>query len=408
MSFDVTAIRKHFPSLAQTARNGVPLHYLDNAATTQLAQSALDAYIQYEMTARANVQRGSHYLAERASDAYAAARVSVGRYLNAESSREVVFTSGATASINLLAAAYRGLLKEGDEVLVSAAEHHSNFLPWQRLCQESGAALKVLPILPDGTLDMAALPSYVSDRCQLIAITHCSNVTGNITDVASIVRIAKSVGAQVLLDGAQMAQHGPVDVQALGIDYYVFSGHKCFAPNGVGVFWAREELLAQLPPFQVGGGMVNYVDNNTAKFASYPHQLEAGTPPIAQAVALAAALEWMQTLDWVLIAEHEKRLFDRAIAGLQTITDIRLLGRLDEVERHSLISFTLPSIHPHDICHILDEQGIALRGGHHCAQPLLRAMQVKSSSRVSIAAYNDVADIDAFINGMTRAVEVLT
>ncbi len=408
MTFDVVSTRRGFPGLMQTARGGVALHYLDNAATTQMVQEAIDAYVHHEITSRANVQRGSHYLAERSTEAYESARSMVCQFLHASSPKEVIFTSGTTESINLLASSFGSLLRVGDEIVVSEAEHHSNFLPWQRLCDATGVILKILPVTKEGRLDIDALPHYVSKRCRLIALTHCSNVTGHITDVLSVVKVADSVGAKVFLDGAQMVQHGPVDVQELGVDFYAFSGHKCFGPTGIGVLWGPEEQLQKLPPFQTGGGMVNYVDVDSVRFADYSRRFEAGTPPIAQAIALASALQWMMTLDWDAVLQHEQRLFKRAINGVNSIPGIHLLGEPNQEHRQSLISFANDSIHPHDICHVLDESGVALRGGHHCAQILLRKMGVTTSARFSIALYNNDADIDALINGLERAVEMLS
>lgn len=403
MSFDVRKVRNEFPLLAETEG----LHYLDNAATSQIHGSALAALVYHETHNRANVQRGSYALAEAADAAYEAARGQVAAFLNAPSVDEVVFTSGATAALNLAAASLGALLQPGDEVLLSVAEHHSNFLPWQQLQARYGITLRLLPVTAEGRLDLAALPALVSERCRLIAVTHASNVTGAITDVAAVVAAAKEVGAWVLLDGSQRVQHGPVDVQALGVDLYTFSGHKCFAPGGVGVLWGRAELLSAMPPFMTGGGMAAQASLAPPVFRDPPCRFEAGTPPIAQAVGLGAALAWLQMLPWDAIRRHELALTARLLSGLRTITGLRLLGPMDLEQRLPVVSFAIEGIHPHDLCQVLGERGVALRGGHHCARPLLDSLGVDAATRSSIALYNDVADIDALLAGLEAAIALL-
>ncbi len=398
MSQTAASLRAQFPLLAAAPE----LHYLDSAATAQIHRAALDAVVDHETTRRANVMRGTYRLAEAADLAYEKARQSAARFLNAGSADEIVFTSGATASLNLVAHAFGCTLKAGDRVLVSMAEHHSNFVPWQMLRDRCGIEMALIPVGADGRLELSRLPELMGDRCRLVAVTQCSNVTGAWTDVATIVAAAHKVGARVLLDGAQGAQHGPQDVQALDIDFYAFSGHKCFGPGGVGVLWGRAEALAQLPPFLGGGGMIGEVTPAASTWAAPPQRFEAGTPPIAQAIGLAAALEWMMTMDWAAIHEREDALCRRLIEGLLRIPGLRLLGPQGG-ERAPIVAFDIPGLHPHDICQVLDAQHLALRGGHHCAQPLLAALGVEVCTRASIALYNDAGDIEALLDGLDRA-----
>jgi cysteine desulfurase/selenocysteine lyase len=362
--------------------------------------------VRHETGSRANVSRGTHRLAEAADRAYEQARSSAARFLNAASPDEVVFTSGATASLNLVAHAFGSTLRAGDRVVISMAEHHSNFVPWQQLRERTGIELALIPVRPSGELDLAALPELIDGTCRLVAVTQCSNVTGAWTDVAAIVAAARRVGARVLLDGAQAVQHGPQDVRALGVDFYAFSGHKCFGPGGVGVLWGREKLLAALPPFMSGGGMVGEVSPERTTWAAPPQRFEAGTPPIAQAVGLAAALDWMTGLDWGAIHARESRLCATLIDGLQRIPGLRLLGPASG-PRAPIVSFDIPGLHPHDICQVLDAQRLALRGGHHCAQPLMAALGVEVCSRASIALYNDEADIAALLDGLQAVLREL-
>ncbi len=397
------ALRAEFPLLA--ANPG--LHYLDSAATAQIHHSALEAMVRHETGSRANVLRGSHRLAEAADQAYDAARASVARFLNAPSADEVVIGSGATAALNLVAHAYGATLRPGDRVLLSQAEHHSNFVPWQMLRERAGIVLDLLPVTASGELDLAALPRLLSPRTRLIAVTQCSNVSGAWTDVAAVVEAAQKVGARVLLDGAQGVQHGPQDVQALGVDFYAFSGHKAFGPNGIGVLWGRGELLAGLPPFLGGGGMIDEVAIEASSWAPPPRRFEAGTPPIAPAVGLAAALDWMGSLDWPRIREREERLCAELIDGLLAVPGLRLLGPPASARRAPIVSFDIAGLHPHDICQVLDHHGLALRGGHHCAQPLMAAFGVDACSRASLALYNDEADVAALIEGVAVAVRTL-
>jgi len=407
MSFDITEFRAQFPILGSEV-NGCRLRYLDNASTTFMPTAVLASMVEFENSSRANVSRAGHSLASKATDAYEQARSSVARYLNIENAEEVIFTPGTTAAINLLAYSFGSTFQPGDEVVVSLAEHHSNFVPWQLLRDRRGVHLKTIPLLADGCLDLETLDSLVTDRCKLIAVTHASNVTGAITDVDHVVAAARRVGAQVLLDGAQAAAHGPVDLPALGVDYYAFSGHKCFGPTGIGVLWGRQSLMGELPPFMGGGGMVERVTLEGNHYAQGAGCFEAGTPPIAQAVSLGAALEWLLALPWKEIRAHERRLTRKMLHSLQTIPGLRIIGPCTEEGRLPLFSFDIDGMHPHDICHILDQQGIALRGGHHCAQPLMDAFDLMATSRASLSIFNDEADIDALAEGLKQVIEVLS
>lgn len=403
MSVTTASLRDEFPLLAAAPQ----LHYLDSAATAQIHRSALDAVVRHETTRRANVSRGTYRLAEAADLAYEQARQTAARFLNANSADEIIFTSGATASLNLVAHAFGNTLKAGDRVLISVAEHHSNFVPWQMLRDRTGIELSLIPVTAAGQLDLARLPELIDSRCRLVAVTHCSNVTGAWTDVATLVAAARKVGAKVLLDGAQAAQHGPQDVRALGIDFYAFSGHKCFGPGGVGVLWGRGDLLAAMPPFLTGGGMIGEVTPQASTWAAPPQRFEAGTPPIAQAVGLAAALEWMMGQSWPQIQARESRLCEMLIEGLLRIPGLRLLGPEASAVRAPIVSFEISGLHPHDICQVLDERNLALRGGHHCAQPLMAALGAEVCTRASIALYNDESDIAALLDGLGFALREL-
>ena len=411
MAFDVAAIRRQFRILAPGA-DGATLHYLDNAATSQTPDDVIAAMTRHETQRRANVLRGVHRLAEAATEAYAEARRTAGRYLNARSADEVIFTSGTTAGINLVAHAFGGGLAEGDEVVISLLEHHSNMVPWQMLRERKGIVLKVLPVTDDGRLDLSRLDSVVTERCRLIALTLASNVTGALSDLAPIVEAARGAGARVLLDAAQRAPHGALDVQALEIDFCAFSGHKMFGPNGIGVLWGRAELLADLPPFLGGGEMIRRVTLDHTTYAPPPHRFEAGTPPIAQAVGLAAAMEWIGALDGAGAESHLRGLTGRLLDGLAALDPgharLRVIGPLGLQARLPVVSFDVRGVHPHDICQVLDGHGVALRGGHHCAQPLMDHLGLAGTTRASIAVYNDERDIDTFLTGLDDAIRRLS
>jgi len=400
--FDISRLKAQFPLLQDEQ-----LHYLDNAATAQMPDAVLEALRRFETTQRANVHSGVHRLARKAIEAYEGARNSVARFINARSSSEVIFTYGATSAINLLAQSFGESLDEGDEIVISRLEHHSNILPWQKLRKQRGVTLKVLPVTAEGRLDLDHLGDCVTPRCRLIAVTHCSNVTGALTDVGPIVAAARAVGAKVMLDGAQHVPHGPVDVQGLGVDFYAFSGHKMFGPTGIGVLWGRHDLLQAMPPFMVGGQMIEQVTMEDASFAPPPRRFEAGTPPIAGAIGLGAAAQWLEELDWAAAAAQELRLTERILNGLSDHRTIRLLGPNGVQQRRGVISFNLKGADTKDLCRVMDEYGVALRCGHHCAQPLMTAFGLPGTARASLAPYNDDADVDAFLNALEDAVRRL-
>jgi len=393
--FDAPALKREFPSLADTS-----LHYLDSAATAQMPDVVLSTLHRFELEARANVHEVNHRRARAATEAYQEARAHAARFLNASSAEEIVFTYGATSSINLLAYAWGESLKAGDEILLSVLEHHSNLIPWQELAKRRGIVLRFLPMTNEGRLKLDALETELTDRCRLVALTHCSNVTGALTDVPRVVAAARAVGAKVMLDGAQRAPHGPVDVRKLDIDFYVFSGHKTYGPTGIGVLWGRRELLDQMPPFMTGGQMIETVTLTSTTFRPPPRRFEAGTPPIAQAIGLGAALDWMKGLDWRAIQAHEERLTQRLIGGLTRFAGVRVLGPLDTRDRLGVVSFSIEGFSANDICRFLDESGIALRGGYHCAQPLVRAFGVEGAARASLAPYTIDADVDVLLQGL--------
>lgn len=403
MAFDAAALRAEFPIFSGAA----PLHYLDNAATSQTPRAVLDAVAAHEAAARANVLRGVHRLAERATAAYAEARRRVARYVGAADPAEIVFTGGATAAINLVAHAFGARLRPGDEVVVSILEHHSNIVPWQLLRDRAGVALKALPVTGDGRIDLSALDSLVGPATRLVALAHVSNVTGAVCDAAAVAAAARRVGARVLLDGAQAVPHGPVDVAALGADFYAFSGHKMFGPNGVGVLWARRELLESMPPFMGGGEMIGAVTLERSTWAEVPHRFEAGTPPIAQAVGLGAAAEWITALDRAAAGAHAAGLAERLLAGLAERPWVRMLGPADMRDRAPVVSFDVDGVHPHDVCAVLDSHGVAARGGHHCAQPLMDRFGLDGATRASFAFYNAAEDVDALLAGLDEAARTL-
>ncbi|MBI1773830.1 MAG: cysteine desulfurase [Proteobacteria bacterium] len=398
MRLDVDWIRAQFPLLA--ANPG--LHYLDSAASAQVPASVIDAVQRFDTESRANVHRGVHRLAERATDAYEGARRTLARFLSAHP-REIVFTGGCTAAINLVAQGYGALLLPGDEVVISELEHHSNIVPWQMLRDRRGIVLKTLPVGEDGRLDMAALERVVTKRCRLIALTHCSNVTGAVSDIGSIVDAAGTVGAKVLLDGAQRAPHGPIDLPELGVDFYAIAGHKMFGPTGIGVLWGREEALARMQPMLGGGGMIEQVRIERTTYADPPQRFEAGTPPIAGAVGLGAAAEWQEQQDWPALTQNALRLTGRMLDGLAGIEGTRIIGPTGLQGRIGIVSFALEGAHPHDVCQVLDARSVACRGGHHCTQPLHDRFGLAGSTRASLGPYSDDAAIDALIEGVAEA-----
>ncbi|MFN7195296.1 MAG: aminotransferase class V-fold PLP-dependent enzyme, partial [bacterium] len=336
-------------------------------------------------------------LAEEATQAYEAARAAVAGWLGVPAD-EIVFTSGATAALNIVAQSWTRALAPGDEILLTELEHHSNIVPWQLAAERQGLTLRAIPATDDGRLDLAALPRLVGPRTRLIAATHVSNVTGAVSDVAALADAARACGARLLLDGSQRAPHGPLDLPALGADFYVLTGHKLYGPTGIGVLWARREIQAAMPPFLGGGEMIRRVTLQGSTYADPPRRVEAGTPPIAQAVGLGAAIRFLSALDWSAVAAHELALTQRLLDGLAADRRIRVLGPADLQARLGVVSFDMAGAHPHDICQILDARGVACRGGHHCAQPLMDRFDLPGTTRASIGIYNDAADIDALLD----------
>jgi cysteine desulfurase/selenocysteine lyase len=397
--FDVAAIREQFPILQRTV-HGKPLVYLDSAASAQKPNVVLDAMTDLARTSYANVHRGLHTLANETTEAYEKARESVARFINAEPT-EVVWTKSATEAVNLVAASFGLSLNAGDEILLSEMEHHANIVPWHFLRERKGVVLKFIPVLDDGRLDMEAFKGLLSEKTKMVAVTHMSNVLGTVNDVAEIVRLAHAAGAPVLLDGCQGVVHTRVDVKALDVDFYVFSGHKLYGPTGIGVLYGKAERLAALPPYQGGGEMIGSVSLEKITYADPPHRFEAGTPAILEAVGLGAAIEWLNGLDRDAIFAHEHALYQRVAEQLRGVNGVRILG--EAPGKGAVLSFTVEGAHAHDIAQVLDRYGVAVRAGTHCAEPLMRRFGVTSSARASFALYNTEAEADAFVDALAKA-----
>jgi cysteine desulfurase/selenocysteine lyase len=402
--WDVDRVRRDFPILHQDV-HGYPLAYLDNAATTQKPQVVLDALEHYFQCDNSNVHRGVHALAERATADFEAARESVRRFINARSTREVVFVRGTTEAINLVASSFGQSLRAGDEIIVSGMEHHANIVPWQLLRDRTGVLLRVIPITASGELDMDALPGLFGDRTRLVAMTHVSNALGTINPVREVIQLAHAQGVPVLLDGAQAMPHLRVDVQALDCDFYAFSGHKLFGPTGIGILYGRERLLQEMPPYQGGGEMIRTVSFEQTTYAPPPYRFEAGTPDIAGAIGLAKAIEYMENLDWDSAMQHEEQLLAYATERLQEIPGLRIIG--EAAQKVALVSFVMDDVHPHDMGTILDHRGLAIRAGHHCAMPVMTFYRVPATSRASMAFYNTFAEIDRLAEALRYARELL-
>ncbi|MGB7213124.1 MAG: cysteine desulfurase [Gemmatimonadales bacterium] len=404
LTSDPAAIRAAFPVLARQV-HGRPLVYLDSAASAQMPAVAVDAMVRHQTEGHANVHRGVHTLSYEATEAYDAVREQVRVFVNAPSVDEVVFAHGTTSAINLVARSWGdGHVKQGDEILVTLLEHHSNFVPWQMLAERSGATLKVAPLLPDGALDQDAFERLLTDRTRIVAVAHVSNVLGTVLPIRWIADLAHRRGAVVLVDGAQSAPHFPVDVQALGCDFFICSGHKLYGPTGVGILWGRLSLLESMAPYETGGGMIERVTVERTTFAPPPGRFEAGTPPILPVVGLGAAIEWVSGLDRTVVAAHEQMLLTRATERLAELPGLRIVGTAPG--KISVLSFVMDGVHPHDIGTVLDAEGIAVRAGHHCAQPLMQHLGLSGTARASFGAYNDVADVDALVRGMERVRKV--
>jgi cysteine desulfurase/selenocysteine lyase len=403
-AYDVNAVRADFPILSRTVY-GKPLVYLDNAASAQKPRSVIDAESRVYEEEYANVHRGLHYLSGAATDAFEATREAVKRFINAASIKEVIYTRGTTEAINLVAQSYgRAFLKEGDEIIVSVLEHHSNIVPWQLLAQEKGLVLKVAPIDDDGNFLLDEFEKLLSPRTKLVSITYMSNALGTIVPVKAVIDRAHAVGAKVLLDAAQAITHMPVDVQALGCDFLAFSGHKLYGPTGIGILYGREELLEAMPPWQGGGEMIRTVSFSGTTFAELPAKFEAGTPAIAQTIALKAAIDYVTALGLDTIAAHERELLDYGVERLSHIPGLTIVGRARE--RASIISFAMDCAHPHDIGTVIDQAGIAVRAGHHCAQPLMERLHLPATARASFGLYNTKAEIDVLAEALDKVIKL--
>ena len=403
-SFDLESVRREFPALLQRV-NRKPLVYLDSAASSLRCRAAIEAVHEFLSDYPANVHRGVHTLSQRATAEFERARQTVAQTLGAKDAREIVFVRGTTEALNLVAWSFlRPRLEAGDEVLVSGLEHHSNLVSWQMVAEERGAKLVAIPIDDRGDLDLARLPGLISRRTKLIAISQISNSLGTVVEVAEICALAREHGIPVAVDGAQAVPHQRIDVQALGCDFYAFSGHKVFAPNGIGVLWGKAEHLKKMPPREGGGGMIRSVSFEKTTFAEPPERFEAGTPNVEGAIGLGAALRWFDSVRGPALEAHEQGVLDEAVEQLATIPGLRIIG--SPRRRSSLVSFVLEGIHPHDVGTILDAEGVAVRAGHHCAQPVMERFRVPATIRASFAAYSRSTDVDALVAALHKAREI--
>jgi len=404
-ALDVAAIRRDFPVLARTVR-GLPLSYLDNAASSQRPRAVIDAMSHYYENSHANVHRGVHTLSQEATDLFEGARAKVRRFINAKSTQEIIFVRGTTEAINLVAQSYgRPTFGPGDEILVSRLEHHANIVPWQMLCQQTGAALKVAPITRSGEVDFDAFAALLSPRTKLVALAHVSNALGTVIPVHRFIAAARARGVPVLLDGAQAVPHMQVDVQELDCDFYAFSGHKMCGPTGIGVLYGRESLLNAMPPWQGGGDMILAVSFEKTVYNGLPYKFEAGTPDIAGAIGLGAAIDYLESLGMERIAAAEQALLVYANERLATVPGLRFVGTAPE--KASVVSFTIDNVHPHDLGTILDHEGVAIRTGHHCAMPVMEFFGLPATARASFAFYNTRAEIDRLVAALHTAREML-
>ena len=402
--FSVHAIRELFPALRQQVY-GKQLIYFDNGATSQKPQVVLDTLKQYYALENANIHRGVHYLSQQATSAYEQARRTIQTYIGAKSPDEIIFTKGTTDAINLVAFSFGELLKVGDEILITAMEHHSNIVPWQLLCERKGCVLKVVPITKKGELDLDAFDALLNERTKLVAITHISNTLGTINPVQDLIQKAHLAGAKVLLDGAQSIQHLQIDVKQLDCDFYCFSGHKVFGPTGIGILYGKEAILEKMPPYQGGGDMIAKVTFERTTYNTLPLKFEAGTPHIAGAIGLGSAIEFLNSLDLNAAAAHELELTKYAQGILDTFEGLHIIG--EAKNKTSVVSFTINHMHPFDIGTLLDKQGIAVRTGHHCTQPLMDFFEIPGTVRASFAFYNTKEEIDTFVAALERSMQIL-
>ena len=402
--YDAETLRRDFPILGRTV-HGKPLVYLDSAATTQKPQAVIDRIVRYYSDENSNVHRGVHYLSEVATKAYEDARVTVQRHINASSLKEVIFTRGTTEGINLVAQTWgRKNVQAGDEIIISAIEHHSNIVPWQMLCEEKGAKLRVIPVNDAGELMIDEFETMLNDRVRIVAVGHASNALGTINPITRIAELTHRAGALLVVDGAQGVPHMKVDVQALGADFYAFSAHKVYGPTGVGVLWGRQALLEATPAWQGGGDMILSVSFEKTTYNTLPYKFEAGTPNIAGVIGLATALDYVNAIGLDRIAAYEHSLLVYAVARLREVRGLRFIGTAQE--KAAVISFVLDGVHPHDIGTILDQEGVAIRTGHHCAQPVMTRYNIPATGRASFGLYNTTADADALVAGLHKVIEV--
>ena len=402
---NVEEIREDFPILKRTV-NGKPLVYFDNAATSQTPQSVIDTIVDYYSNYNANIHRGVHALSQEATDKYEEARIKIQQHFNAKHSYEIIFTSGTTHSINMIANGFASLLETGDEIIVSALEHHSNIVPWQMLCEKTGAVLKVIPMDEDGTLIMEMYHNLLNDKTKLVFCNHVSNALGTVNPIEEIIEAAHKVGAAVLIDGAQATPHIKPDVQKLNVDFYVASAHKLCGPTGVGMLYGKEEWLQKLPPYQGGGEMIATVSFEKTTYADLPHKFEAGTPNICGGIAFGAGLDYMNAIGFDNIASYENKLLQYATEQLLTIDKLRIYGVAKE--KTAVISFNVGKIHPYDIGTLLDKLGIAVRTGHHCAQPIMDFYKIPGTIRASFSFYNTKEEIDILISALKKAILMLS
>ena len=404
--FDLAAIRAQFPIL-QTSARGKKLVYLDNAATTQKPQGVIDSLVDYYSRTNANIHRGVHYLSEIATIEYEGAREKIQHFLNARESREIIYVRGTTEAINLVASTYgRKNVGSGDEIIVSELEHHSNIVPWQMLCEEKNATLRVIPVSDCGELRLDEYEKLLNEKTKIVAVNYVSNALGTINSVREIIQKAHAVGARVLIDGAQSSSHMPVDVQELDCDFYTLSGHKIYGPTGIGVLYGKAELLEKMPPYQGGGDMISHVSWERTEWNALPYKFEAGTPNIEGAIGLGVAIDWVSTLGLENIAAHEDELLKSATEKVREIEGLKIFG--EAREKASVLSFILKGAHPTDVGMILDSQGVAIRTGHHCAQPLMDRFGVSATARASFAVYNTLEEVEIFVNALKKAREFLS
>ncbi len=403
-NWDVEKIRQDFPVLSQTV-NGKPLVYLDNAASSQVPQVVIDRGAKYLREEHSNIHRGVHYLSQHATTAYEAAREKVRKFINAREAKECIFVRGCTEGVNLVASSYgRKFVNEGDEIIISQMEHHANIIPWQMLAEEKGARIRVIPMNERGELILEEYENLLNERTKIVAVSHVSNSLGTINPVKQMIATAHKFGVPVLIDGAQSVPHFPVDVQDLDADFFTFSGHKMYAPTGSGVLYGKREWLDKMPPYQTGGGMIRTVSFEKTTFAPIPEKFEAGTPAIAANIGLGAAIDYLNSIDLAKAAAYEHELLEYATEKLSAIEGVRIIGTAKE--KASVLSFTIEDAHPHDVGTILDQSGIAVRAGHHCAQPVMQFFKVPATARASFAFYNTKEEVDALAKAVEKVIEV--